>query len=126
MMEPMRNTELTDKQWTNLAPLLPPRRPRGRPRDDDRKTLNGILYVLRTGCRWQDVPREYGSTTTCWRRLKEWGEDGTWEKVWHSLLALLDEWENPDWDKAFLDGSFIPAKKGDARLGRPSGVRAPN
>ena len=106
--------------------LATTRRPRGRPRADDRKTLNGILYVLRTGCRWQDVPREYGSPTTCWRRLKEREEDGTWEKVWHSLLALLDEWENLDWDKAFLDGSFIPAKKGDARLGRPSGVRAPS
>ena len=76
MLGLMRNTELTDKQWANLAPLLPPRRPRGRPRADDRKTLNGILYVLRTGCRRQDVPREYGSPTTCWRRLKAWEEDG--------------------------------------------------
>ena len=115
-----------EEQWGSLAPLLPPRRPRGRPRAEDRKTLNGILYVLRTGCRWEDVPREYGSPTTCWRRLKAWEEDGTWEKVWRGLLALLDERENLDWDRAFLDGSFIPAKKGGARLGRPSGARAPS
>jgi transposase len=126
MLGPMRNTELTDEQWSNLAPLLPPRRPRGRPRADDRKTLNGILFVLRTGCRWEDVPREYGSPTTCWRRLKAWEEDGTWEKVWRGLLTLLDERENLDWDRAFLDGSFIPAKKGDAGSVRQSGARAPS
>lgn len=58
----MRTTELTDEQWRHLEPLLPsPRKGRGRPRADNRNTLNGILYVLRTGCRWQDVPREYGS-----------------------------------------------------------------
>jgi len=57
----MKTTELCDEQWEHLEPLLPPPRHRGRPRADDRKTLNGILYVLRTGCRWQDVPREYGS-----------------------------------------------------------------
>ena len=121
----MRNTELTDEQWGNLAPLLPTRRPRGRPRAEDLKTLNGILYVLRTGCLWEDVPREYGSPTTCWRRLKEWAENGTREEVWRGLLALLDERENIDWDRAFLDGSFIPAIKGGARLGRPSVARAP-
>ena len=121
----MRNTELTDEQRGNLAPLLPTRRPRGRPRAEDRKTLNGILYVMRTGCHWEDVPREYGSPTTCWRRLKAWAEDGIREKVWRGLLALLDERENLDWDRAFLDGSFIPAKKGGARLGRPSVARAP-
>jgi hypothetical protein len=63
---------------------------------------------------------------TCWRRLKAWEEDGTWEKVWRGLLTLRDEREDLDWDKAFLDGSFIPAKKRDVRLGRPSGVRAPS
>ena len=106
--------------------MLPSLRPRGRPRADDRKILNGILYVLRTGCRWEDVPPEYGSSTTCWRRLKAWEEDGTWDKVWCGPLALLDERENLDWDGAFLDGSFIPAKKGDARSGRQSGARAPS
>ena len=112
MLGRMRNTELTDEPWEILAPLLPPRLPRGCPRADDRKTLNGILYVLRTGCRWEDVPREFGSSTTCLRRLKAWEEDGTWDKVWRGLLTLLDERENLDRDKAFLEGSFIPVKKG--------------
>jgi transposase len=110
----MRTTELTDEQWRHLEPLLPsPRKGRGRPRADNRNTLNGILYVLRTGCRWQDVPREYGSPTTCWRRLKTWEGDGTWERIWRSLLALLDELGKLEWATAFLDGSFVPAKKGE-------------
>jgi transposase len=110
----MKMTELADEQWKRLEPLLPPRRPRGRPRADDRKTLNGILYVLRTGCRWQDVPQEYGSPATCWRRLRAWEEDGTWEKIWRNLLVLLDGQLKIEWAKAFLDGSFVPAKRGEA------------
>jgi transposase len=109
----MRETELADEQWQRLKPLLPPPKRHGRPRADDRKTLNGILYVLRTGCRWTDVPREYGSPTTCWRRLRAWEEDGTWERVWRGLLALLDEQNKLEWTIAFLDGSFVPAKKGE-------------
>jgi transposase len=116
MFTPMRNTELTEKQWRRLQPLLPPpHKGKGRPRADDRKILNGILYVLRTGCRWQDVPREYGSSTTCWRRLRRWEEDGNWERIWRSLLALLDELRKLEWTRAFLDGSFVPAKKGELR-----------
>ena len=122
----MRTTELTDEQWHRLKPLLPPRRQgRGRPRADDRRTLNGILYVLRTGCRWEDVPREYGCPATCWRRLRDWEADGTWDRVWRSLLALLDEQAQLEWARAFLDGSFVPAKKGALALGRPSGGRVP-
>lgn len=114
MLTFMKTTELTDEQWRRLKPLLPsPREGRGHPRADDRQTLNGILYVLRTGCRWQDVPREYGSPTTCWRRLRTWEEDGTWERIWRSLLALLDELRKLEWAKVFLDGSFVPAKKGE-------------
>jgi len=121
----MKTTELSDEQWEHLEPLLPPPRHRGRPRADDRKTLNGILYVLRTGCRWQDVPREFGSPATCWRRLKEWEEGGTWERIWRELLALLDGQEKLKWARAFLDGSFVPAKKGELALARPGVVRAP-
>lgn len=64
-------TDLTDVQWRVLKPLMPPRKHTGQKRADDRQTLNGILYVLRTGSRWSDVPSQYGSPTTCWRRLKQ-------------------------------------------------------
>jgi transposase len=123
----MRTTELTDEQWLRLEPLLPPsRQGRGRPRADDRKTLNGILNVLlRTGYRWQNVPREYVSPSTCWRRLRAWEWDGTWEKIWRVLLALLDDRDNLEWACALLDGSFVPGKKGELRSARPSVARAP-
>lgn len=76
-----------------------------------------FFYVLRTGCRWKDMPIEFGAAVTAWRRLKRWEEDGTWERVWLRLLSWLDEAQKLDWTQAFLDGSFIPAKKGEHKLG---------
>jgi len=109
----MSRHDLTDEQWAVIEPLIPKPKPgAGRKRADDRKTLNGILYVLKTGCAWEDLPREYGSDTTCWRRLNEWSEDGTWERIWRALLSQLDAEQKLAWAQAFLDGSFVPAKKG--------------
>lgn len=86
----------------------------GRPRADDRRTLEAILFVLRSGARWHDVPAEFGSGVTAWRRLKQWEEAGVWEAVWRALLASLDAQGKLEWAQAFLDGSFVPAKKGDS------------
>ena len=113
----MRGCELTDEQWERIRPLLPPPAPTGRPRADDRKVLNGILYVLRTGCRWKDMPREYGSYVTAWRRLRRWQEEGVWTRIWQAFLASLDEQGKLEWSRAFLDGSFVPAKKGEKKSG---------
>ena len=71
--------ELRDDQWARIAPLLPPPKQRGRPRADDRRTINGILWVLRSGARWRDLPREFGTPSTCHRRLQEWPDQGVWE-----------------------------------------------
>jgi transposase len=110
----MSRHELTDEQWAVIQPLIPQQPPgRGRKRADDRQTLHGILFVLKTGCPWEDVPREYGSPTTCWRRFQAWTADGTWERVWRLLLSQLDGQGKLEWAQAFLDGSFVPAKKGD-------------
>jgi len=68
--------------------------------------------MLITGCRWQDLPREYGAPTTVWRRLKWWGEEGVWDRIWRAALATLDRHGQLDWTIAFLDGSFVPAKRG--------------
>jgi transposase len=106
------NSELTDAHWALIQPHLPPLKKRGRPRGQDRRTINGILYVLRTGCRWQDLPPRYGSPVTCWRRLDQWQMDGVWESIWRVFLGALDEQGQLDWSRAFLDGSFVPAKKG--------------
>ena len=73
--------------------------------------------MLITGCRWRDLPREYGAPATVWRRLKCWGEAGVWERIWRAALAALDVQGNLDWSMAFLDGSFVPAKKGGEHVG---------
>ncbi|MHC1595244.1 MAG: transposase [Candidatus Syntropharchaeales archaeon] len=77
----MKFEELTDEEWELIEPLLLPPAPTGRPRADDRKTLNAILYVLTTGCKWMDLPREYGSYSTAWRRFRRWQEEGVWDII---------------------------------------------
>ena len=108
-------TELTDGQWAVIAPLLPPKARTGRPRADDRRTLNGILWVLRTGARWADLPRRYGAPSTCHLRLQRWQTYGVWERIWRALLSKLDERGHLDWTTAHLDGTFVPAKRGAKR-----------
>jgi transposase len=103
---------LDDEQWKVIEPLLPSPKPMGRPRANDRQTLDAILFVLRSGCRWEDLPRELGSATTAWRRLKTWEEAGVWENIWRAVLGSLEAQDKLEWAQAFLDGSFVPAKKG--------------
>ena len=105
--------ELRDEQWALIEPLLPAHKRRGRPRAEDRRTLNGILWILRSGARWKDLPPKYGSRSTCHRRLQEWQEQGVWERIWLAFLGTLDQLGKLDWSQAFLDGSFVPAKKGE-------------
>ena len=126
--DPRRSSapRLTDAQWELLRPLFPAPSRRGRPRADDRQTVEAILYVLRTGCRWGDLPREYGSHVTAWRRLRRWEEEGVWEHVWRAALASLDEAERLCWETAYLDGSFAPAKKGAQQSALPARAKGPN
>ncbi|MBI3292109.1 MAG: transposase, partial [Elusimicrobia bacterium] len=77
----MRDTDLSAKDWKLIQPLLPRKKRRGRARVDDLRTINGILFVLRTGCRWKDMPREYGAPATCWKRLVRWQREGVWKRV---------------------------------------------
>lgn len=83
----MKFAELSDDQWEFIEPHLPPQPIVGRKRADDRKTINGILNVLITGCRWQDMPRCYGAYQTAWRRHKRWSEEG----IWHKILVAVRE-----------------------------------
>ena len=88
---------LTDAQWEKIRPLLPQRLPRprgGRPPAPDRKVLEGILWILRSGARWQDLPEEFPSPSTCWRRLRDWEEQGVWLTIWRAFLAELNEQQN--------------------------------
>ena len=117
---------LTDAQWEKIRPLLPkrPKHPRGgRPRANDRKVLEGILWILRIGARWCDLPEEFPSPATCWRRLRDWEEQGVWVEIWRAFLSELNERQQLKWSESFMDGSFAPAKKGATESEKPSGVR---
>ena len=106
---------LTDEQWKKIEPLLPefPRSPRGGPKPiNNRDCFEGILWVLRSGARWKDLPDSYPSASTCWRRLRDWEESEVWLTLWRVFLAELDEQGKLDWEQVFADGSFAPAKKG--------------
>ncbi len=95
--------------------LPPPRRRqdnRGRPWASNRACFEGILWILQTGAAWRFLPDEFPSPSTCWRRLKQWEDEGVWLKAWRTLLGALDEEGLLKWDETFLDGSFAPAKKG--------------
>lgn len=107
--------ELTDAQWNKIEPLLPeikPSRRGGRKRINNRDVFEGILWVLRSGARWKDLPEEYPSPSTCWRRLQEWEENDVWLDAWRAFLSELDDLGQLDWHEVFADGTFSSAKKG--------------
>ena len=118
---------LTNKQWEVVSELLPEQsfKKGGRPRADDRKTLNGILWVLRTGAQWIEMPKRYGIYSTAWRRLKRWEEDSTWEKLWHKLVQVLSQTDKLCLEVGYVDGTFAPAKKGGVPLVRRRKAKVP-
>ena len=108
-----------DDLWELIEPLLPPPRPRrkrypGRKPVDSRKSLSGILFVLKSGIPWEMLPQEMGcgSGMTCWRRLREWQEAGVWQKLHELLLAKLREADQIDWSRAIVDSASIRAVGG--------------
>ncbi len=121
--------DLTEEQWNIVEPILPedPVRDdgRGRPWSDRRKVLNGVLWILRTGAPWQDLPPRYGPYQTAHRRFQNWVRSGAIETILLALAAHLKEAGGLDLKECFVDGTFVPAKKGGAALGKPSGARAP-
>jgi transposase len=74
--------------------------------------MEGILWVLRSGARWKDLPKCYPSPTTCWRRLGDWERKGIWLRIWRAFLSELDAVGTLDWSETFMDGTFAAAKKG--------------
>ena len=125
----MSKGDVSDEQWGLLEPLLPrlPRRAdgRGRPWKDSRMVLNGILWVLRTGAPWHDLPLRYGAYQTVHRRFQSWVRDGVIEQVLLAVAKHLQEVGGLDLKECFVDGTFVPAKKGGGRWGKPSVAKAP-
>src|SRR3989304_5970800 len=111
---PMAKPLLTDELWEIIEPLLPPPQPRpkgGRPPVPNRQVLTGILFVLKTGMPWEDLPQEMGcgSGMTCWRRLRDWQEAGVWEDIHRVLLELLQGAGQIDWSRAIVDSASVRA-----------------
>ncbi len=117
---------LTDELREVIRPLLPgwvPSPKGGHPRVEDRKALTAILFVLKTGIPWEDLPCEMGcgSGITCWRRLRDWQADGTWERIHRELLSRLRGADKIDWSRALIDSSSVRAAYGGEGTG-PSPV----
>lgn len=125
----LREVLVTDAMWDKIKRHLParPRSPRvGRPPVDDRRCFEGILWVLKSGARWKDLPGEFPSPSTCWRRMNEWAENGVLEKMWSAFLDELDDRGLLDWNEPFVDGTFSPAKKRGIESAKSSVAREPS
>jgi transposase len=114
---------LSERAWTLIEPHLPRGKP-GKPRVDDRRVISGILHVLKTGCRWRDVPAEYGPPTTVYNRYNRWSRRGLWQRLFERVAA---SGEVPT--ELLLDSSHVKAhrsasggKGGNGR--KESGARA--
>lgn len=106
----MGRGDLTNEQWERLEPLLPPQKPRtGRPSQDHRAVINGILWVLRTGAPWRDLPERYGKWTTVYSRFQRWRKAGVWDRILADVQALNDQQGELDWEIHFVDGTVVRA-----------------
>ena len=108
----MIHKETTDKQWKLIKKHLPKPAKTGRPRCDDRTTINGILFVLTVGCRWEELPEKYGSKSTAHLRLQDWQDLGVWKKILSSIIKSAHKQGKINLQKISIDSSSIAAKKG--------------
>jgi transposase len=128
-----------DDLWCRLAPLLvvdKPRKKPGRPRHDDRRLFNGVIWILRTGAQWQAMPAEFGPKSTVHARFQEWVQTGALARAWRQELAQYDAFVGLDLEWQAADGCLVKAplgkKGGPARRKRPAPTpptgarRAPN
>ena len=122
----LRETLITDEQWAHIEPHIPTRAPSprgGRPRAPDRSCFEAIVWMARSGARWKDLPDDFPSPATVWRRLRDWEKKDVFKDLWRALLEQLDERGLLRWDETFIDGTFASEKKGASASERPSGAR---
>jgi transposase len=100
----MSRFDLTDEEWAVVQPLLP-KHGRGPKRKDDRKVLNGIFYILRTGAPWRDLPERYGPYTTVYNRYNRWDERGVWKGIFDALAEECGD------SLVFIDSSIVKAHR---------------
>jgi transposase len=121
--------DMTIEQWKRIEPIIkeltPPKDPRGRNPNDPRLVFNGILWILRTGAPWKDMPPRYPPYQTCHRWFQKWVRQGIFKRIAQELAEDLYERGKIDIREAFIDGAFAPAKKGVLLSARQSVARAP-
>ena len=117
-----RRYELTDFEWSIIEPLLP-NKPRGVPRVDDRRVLNGIYWRLRTGSPWADIPERYGPYTTCYNRFVRWARLGVWDRIFEAVSAAYDGSEQSvDSSSIRVHQARCQRKKGGKAAADPTGM----
>ena len=122
---------VSDALWERIEPLIPKREPNpkgGRPPVADRKALTGIIFVLKTGIPWEDLPQEMGCGCgmTCWRRLRDWQEADVWDQLVEILLAELRAADQIDFSRAAVDSGTVRAVGGGEQTGpNPTDRRKP-
>jgi transposase len=118
----MHRGDLTNTQWERLQPLLPPQKPKtGRPAVDHRRILNGMLWILRTGAPWHDLPERYGPWRTVASRFYRWQKAGIFQRLFDTLKQQADATGQVDWDVHFLDSTIVRAHQhaAGAKRGMP-------
>ncbi len=125
----MGRHDLTDAHWARLEGLLPPQKPPiGRPARDHRTVLNAILWVLRTGAPWRDLPERYGPWATAASRFYRWQQAGIWERILRALQREADRSGRLDWALHYVDATIVRAHQHAAgakrgrRTPKPSGA----
>ncbi len=108
----MKFTEITNSQWNTIQPHLPKPAKTGRPRADDRTTINAIMFVLITGYRWIDLPARYGSKSLAHRRFQDFQQKGIWKKILKCAIVSAYKQNKINLQKISVDSSSIPNKKG--------------
>lgn len=114
---------LPDELWNEIADLLPKHQQSpegGRHPKEDRAVLTAILFVLKTGIAWEDLPLEAFdcSYKTCLRRLEKWSELGIWQRIHELFLAKLREADQLDWSRVLVDCGLVKAPLGGLKRGR--------
>ncbi|WP_307666359.1 IS5 family transposase [Streptomyces sp. V2I9] len=117
----MGRGDLTNREWSLLEPHLPPLGGRGGRWNDHRTVVNGMLFRIRTGVPWRDLPERYGSWKTVYERHRRWSADGTWDRILHSVQADADLAGRVDWSMVGVDSTSCRAHQhaAGARRTRP-------
>jgi putative transposase len=112
---------MPEKFWEKVEPLLPEEKPKpkgGHPREPDREMMNGIYYLLRTGCQWKAIPRCLGAPSTIHDRFRQWREAGVFVRLWQEGLITFDQLKGLDWEWQAMDGAMTKAPLGGETTGR--------